>query len=193
MLAQSSADVVIVGAGAAGLAAARMLATEGKRVIVVEARNRIGGRILTQRTEAGVQSTIVPVELGAEFVHGVPPASWSLINEAHLPNTELEGKAFCFDGETLEPCGEMQRAAFGVLAGMATWMERNPSQADMTFDQYLRTAGIAPAEAERAAAYVEGFNAADRSLVSAAALVRQQRAEDQVQGERMFHIRSGYD
>src|SRR5688572_3782092 len=59
-------ETAIVGAGAAGLAAAAELVANGRRVVVVEARDRLGGRILTQSTSA----VPVPMELGAEFIHG---------------------------------------------------------------------------------------------------------------------------
>ncbi|MBO9319865.1 MAG: FAD-dependent oxidoreductase, partial [Chloroflexus sp.] len=58
-------DVVVVGAGAAGLAAARTLHDAGVRVVVVEARPRIGGRIWTDRSCGPY-----PIELGAELIHG---------------------------------------------------------------------------------------------------------------------------
>ncbi|MDB4899742.1 MAG: amine oxidase, partial [Gemmatimonadetes bacterium] len=62
-------DVVVIGAGVAGLAAARQLHDEGVRVVVLEARDRIGGRILTARHRASA----MPIELGAEFLHGDAP------------------------------------------------------------------------------------------------------------------------
>jgi monoamine oxidase len=58
-------DVIVIGAGAAGLAATRMLQHEGCEVLTLEARDRLGGRILTDWTFASY-----PVELGAEFIHG---------------------------------------------------------------------------------------------------------------------------
>lgn len=61
----SQAEIVIVGAGIAGLAAASRLQAAGHQVVVVEARDRIGGRIHTDRTWA------TPVELGATWVHGI--------------------------------------------------------------------------------------------------------------------------
>src|SRR5258708_35491989 len=59
----SSVDVVIVGAGAAGLAAASALSGQGLSVLVLEARDRIGGRALTQRLEG------VDFDVGCEWLH----------------------------------------------------------------------------------------------------------------------------
>ena len=58
-------NVVVIGAGAAGLAAAQQLAAAGHRVQVIEGRDRIGGRILTSRQWQGL-----PVDLGASWIHG---------------------------------------------------------------------------------------------------------------------------
>jgi monoamine oxidase len=186
-------DVLIIGAGAAGLAAGRMLAQSGKSVRIIEARNRIGGRIFTQHSAPLGARESLPVELGAEFIHGLPPTSWSLIREAGLATYELDGELFCFEDGGLHACGEEQRDSFVVLRQMAGWLERNSPHSDLTFDGYLRAAQVPPTTADRAAGYVEGFNAADRSIISATALVRQQYAEDQSQGDRLFHISSGYD
>lgn len=56
---------VVIGAGFAGLTAARDVRKAGGRVVVLEARDRIGGRVHTERHFAGF-----PVEFGAEFIHG---------------------------------------------------------------------------------------------------------------------------
>src|SRR5882724_9260228 len=70
--------IVVVGAGAAGLMAARELARAGQRVIIVEARDRCGGRIYPMPTaEFGY-----PAEGGAEFVHGEAPVTHGLLREA---------------------------------------------------------------------------------------------------------------
>ena len=58
------ADVIVVGAGMAGLAAASRLKKEGAEVIVLEARDRAGGRVWTSR------SLGLPVDLGASWIHG---------------------------------------------------------------------------------------------------------------------------
>src|SRR5262249_5653840 len=67
--ARRDADVIVVGAGVAGLEAARRLSRARTRVIVLEARPRIGGRVNTLR----LPGWPAPVEAGAEFVHGEPP------------------------------------------------------------------------------------------------------------------------
>lgn len=57
-------DAIVVGAGVAGLAAARRLTEGGRRVLTLEARDRIGGRVFTDRSGA------TPLDLGASWVHG---------------------------------------------------------------------------------------------------------------------------
>jgi monoamine oxidase len=61
-----SGRVAVIGAGMAGLACARRLATAGCETVVLEARDRIGGRILTDR-----RWNDLPVDLGASWIHGV--------------------------------------------------------------------------------------------------------------------------
>jgi monoamine oxidase len=73
-------DVLVVGAGAAGLAAAKDLSDAGRRVLVLEARRRIGGRVHTQR----LRGDSLPIELGAEFVHGRQPEVFDVAREAGL-------------------------------------------------------------------------------------------------------------
>lgn len=174
-------DTIVVGAGIAGLTAARALGEAGVRVTVLEARNRIGGRILTYHS--GGQ----PIELGAEFVHGRPPELWALIREAALETYERDGSQLSFHNGSLQHRSE-EELAFHLLEDLEKL--KGP---DMSFNEYL--ASIDTTEAERASArgFVEGFNAADANRISAASLGVQQDAEDSIEGDRMFYVRGGYD
>jgi monoamine oxidase len=87
MHSKKNIDVLIVGAGAAGLAAWRELHSGGFYAAVLEARDRIGGRVLTDR------STSSPIELGAEFVHGKPKALWPMLDKADLGSKPHDGVA----------------------------------------------------------------------------------------------------
>ena len=77
---ESHADVIIVGAGAAGLMAARELSKAGRKIVILEARNRTGGRIYPlSEDDFGY-----PAQGGAEFVHGEAKTTHELIKEAGL-------------------------------------------------------------------------------------------------------------
>jgi monoamine oxidase len=64
-LTPTNVDVIIVGAGIAGISAARVLKAKGYSVLILEARNRIGGRIWTDN------SLGTPLDLGASWIHGI--------------------------------------------------------------------------------------------------------------------------
>jgi monoamine oxidase len=184
-------EVVVVGAGAAGLAAARALAEGGKKVVILEARSRIGGRIHTQRVPAR-DADPLPVELGAEFVHGLPQSTCKLLQEANLQTQELDGSRLYFDAGKLTSARRVENDPSKVLEDLITWFMMQPEGTDETFAEYLVRAHIGGAAAQRACAYVEGFNAADRNRIGIAALVRQQQAEDAIDADRLFHVCAGY-
>jgi monoamine oxidase len=188
-----SYDILVLGAGIAGLAAARALADAGQRVALIEARERIGGRIFTDHTIARNSGEPVSIELGAEFIHGLPPVSWDLIKEANLNTYELDGAQLSYARGGLQLSGEDFGDAVSVIDEMMAWLERQPCGTDITFEEYLDRAGIDGSRRRRATAYVEGFNAADSRVISVAALVQQQRAEEKVQADRLFCVEAGYD
>src|SRR5581483_3351946 len=109
------ADVLIIGAGVAGLAAARILYNAGRRVLLLEARDRVGGRIDTVH-DPRMQ---IPVERGAEFIHGEAPEIWDEIRAAAMPAYAISGEEWCAEDGRLLPCGgeyEKVHEIFDALA-----------------------------------------------------------------------------
>ena len=93
-----NADVLVIGAGIAGLRAAEVLVAAGRRVIVLEARDRLGGRIYTDRSWG------VPVELGASWIHGVennPIAALAAAKGITTQATDYESVTYGTDGQRL--------------------------------------------------------------------------------------------
>src|ERR1700678_4100010 len=125
-MAESKDDVVVIGAGMAGLTAARALTEAGLKVLVVEAQDRIGGRILTQHI--GDEA----IELGAEFIHGRPPELWALIDEAGLETYERRGTQICFEDESLRDCGGEMDTIFEPLEKLKKF-----KGTDISFAEYL--------------------------------------------------------
>lgn len=99
MPAVSSTDILIVGAGAAGLMAARILAEAGRRVTLLEARPRLGGRIAT----LSPPEWSYPAETGAEYVHGAAPLTQALLNEAGLTQVPVSGRRWRLEKGVFTP------------------------------------------------------------------------------------------
>ena len=76
----TSVDVVVVGAGISGLVAARQVARSGRSVLVVEARNRVGGRVLNHRSPVGAV-----IESGGAFVGPTQDHIVALAKELKVP------------------------------------------------------------------------------------------------------------
>jgi monoamine oxidase len=182
-------DVVVIGAGAAGLAAATQLAEAGVSVVLLEARSRIGGRIFTQRDAA----LTMPIELGAEFIHGRPREIEDLLKQGRVKATEVEGDNWCIAEGRLTPCNFFAQVDH-ILEQMD---EHSP---DESFHQFLERclpnpqhdAAVQTAK-ERAVRYVTGFNAADPDLVGVHWLVKGMRADEKIEGDRAFHPENGYE
>jgi monoamine oxidase len=174
-----STEVIVIGAGVAGLAAGRKLLQAGLRVIVLEARKRAGGRIHTIHDAASAE----PAELGAEFVHGAPPTLMRLIEEASVEVTSLEGDEVCIQGGELRACDDIVERVHTLI----TNAEPGP---DLSVEDFLRTAPLGDEEKRRARAYIEGFNAADAKLMGLRGLILQ---EEKAEGDSVRRITRGYD
>jgi monoamine oxidase len=185
--------MLILGAGVAGLAAGRILAKAGLRVAVIEARQRVGGRIFTTHASDSAGTRRFPVELGAEFIHGLPQETWTLLREARLESYQVDGVQLCSSGGRLQRHDEQCEGGMAVLEDMVRWLATQPANRDMTFAEYLRLLAVDAGARARAIEYVEGFNVADSTVIGIAALAKQQQAEDQIDTGRLFHVRQGYD
>ncbi|HKP73559.1 MAG TPA: NAD(P)/FAD-dependent oxidoreductase [Pyrinomonadaceae bacterium] len=187
MMRAQATDVLIVGAGAAGLAAARELGAANLSVRVLEARERIGGRIYTVRDEASP----VAVELGAEFIHGRPRETWEIVRRAGLTVSDVLDKhlsvrrgALVETGDISEELNERMRAA--VRAG-----ERDRSFRDFLAEHFQ---GERWREArEEATAFVEGFHASRAERIGVHGLVKTNEASARIHEENSFRVPGGYD
>jgi monoamine oxidase len=178
-------DVVVVGAGVAGLAAARELARRGRSVIVLEARDRIGGRVHTLRDPR----TRAPIELGAEFVHGEGSPLHALARQAHLPVRTIADAHWMVGRDGLRPEPRFWRDIGRAMKRVAE------TERDRPLDRALHAAAGAKAlarERDRAVHFIEGFHAADARRVSANSLAEGGPWDDA--GERaMYRLPRGYD
>jgi monoamine oxidase len=181
--ARNDADVIVIGAGAAGLTAAAELAEAGRSVTILEARDRIGGRMFTLH-DPRFQ---FPIELGAEFIHGRPPEIFDTLQQHNVPITEVDGDNWCVRDNRITSCDFFSEVT-EILERMD---DRGP---DESFQSFLNRCCLdASAETKQHASdYVSGFNAADPALVSVHWLVQQSRAEEKIEGERAFRAHNGY-
>lgn len=183
----NSYDVIVIGAGVAGLAAAIDLRRSGLSVLILEARDRIGGRVFSQR-DPGLQ---LPIELGAEFIHGLTPEIFQPLQAKHIPITEVSGNSWCFQNGNL-----CRYDFFGEVDKILRQMDHTrPDESFLSFLDGTITAKSAPHEksaAEWACSYVSGFNAADVKKVGVHWLLREMEAEEKISGERAFRSQHGY-
>src|ERR1700730_15916463 len=152
MQSKQNIDVLIIGVGAAGLIAWRELHSVGLHVVVLEARDRIGGRILTDH------STSTPIELGAEFVHGKPKAVWPILERANLEIVESSDSRVFLDQGRLchfEEYWKIIQAVNGQI---------EPTR-DIAYEAFLEKVETSALAKRITKSYVEGFNAARAELI----------------------------
>jgi monoamine oxidase len=178
-------DVIVIGAGAAGLGAARALMEAGRKVVIVEARERVGGRIRTVRDSAFG----MPVELGAEFVHGRPEATWELLREFGLVAYDLPFDHFQKRRGRLVHVEDFEEELGKVMNGLPR------AGRDVSFGEHLRkrcsSARLREA-CKMARAFVEGFDAADPEKISGKSIAAELKGVGNLEEETQFRLVDGY-
>lgn len=178
----SSQAILIIGAGASGLMAANVLANAGRKVIILEARNRIGGRIYSVPGE--LQST--PWECGAEFVHGSLPETLALAMKAGLTLQPVSGNTLQFQGGKLLSMGH-----FGAQWQLIEERLRR-LKFDTTLADFIRDHFDMEKEEECIKIiqnYAEGYDAADIGRASTFALRDEWLNEE---NGTNFRVQGGY-
>jgi monoamine oxidase len=156
-------DVLIIGAGAAGLLAARQLADAGRQVVLLEARAQIGGRAHTL-TPPGFTR---PIEAGAEFIHGEAPITRALLREAGIAWQDTTGQTYQVKNGKIQD-DEAFFAYLPLLLERLQQLDHDLPLADFLAQEF---AGDEHAALRAMATqFAEGYDAADPSRASAWAL-----------------------
>jgi monoamine oxidase len=175
------AEVIIIGGGIAGLSAARHLTESGMRIVLLEARDRLGGRIYTDHCGQ------YPIDMGAEFIHGRPQEILGLAAEAAVPIVPVQG-------EFRRKIGGSWADADRLMGKVDQLFARMPAdEPDQSFQHYVDRTGIDEAVKQHALRYIGGFHAANPSLISVHSLIRDTRAEEAIDGDHQYRTASGYE
>ena len=187
-------DVVIIGAGAAGLAAASALDRAGRTVALIEARDRIGGRVHTIR----LPGATLPIELGADFVHGRPAETFAIAAEAGLRLYEQTGNSWAArdgrlqnDNDDDDDTDDDEGDVGAIFAAIQRWQGEDRTLQSLLDERFAGERWAAARAQIRG--YAEGFDAAEVDRVSVAWLRQTELASDAIDGDRQFRVLDGYD
>jgi monoamine oxidase len=180
----TDSQVIIIGAGVSGLAAALELGRAGFEVTVLEARDRVGGRIFTAQDD-----TVVPVEYGAEFIHGKPPETLKIVDDAHLSLSEVPQRHWRSHHGKLSRTPAYWPDLEAIMAGM-----KRVTGPDISFKEYLERYRPGDSDDAKSIAntFVEGYNAARSELISVQSLIMEEAAADAIDDNKQFRVLGGY-
>jgi monoamine oxidase len=173
--------VIVIGGGASGLMASNELLKAGRKVTLLEARNRLGGRIHTISDPKFSK----PVELGAEFIHGNLPITLSLLSYYKISWQTVKGKMIQDRGGKAH-----QENSFFEHAGL---LEKylNQVEDDISAEVFMNTYFSEPRfENFRNSlrGFIEGYDAADISRASILKFRDEWLGDD----EEQYRVEGGY-
>jgi monoamine oxidase len=174
-------SAIVVGGGVSGLAAAGALGRAGVDVTLLEARERLGGRILTVRPRGWE----APVELGPEFVHSGNAAFWRFLQRHRIAAKNVPPRHWLFREGTLRAVPDIEGTIEQVTGEIDARRMPGWSFADFMAG---RGARFAPDARNLARGFVEGFQAAPPDRMSAAAIEGETLAD-----EEQFVLPGGYE
>ena len=155
-------DVIVLGGGAAGLAAGRAAADAGASVVVLEARELPGGRMRTARVVG-----LGAIDLGAEFVHGKASVTTELVRGTKARKLRARGRHYQAAVGGPEKMGGQWKDLGRVLERVEAGRDRSVASAIAAVD--------AKAEAKRfALGYLTGFHALDPDRASIHAMLAEE-------------------
>ncbi|MFL5728364.1 MAG: flavin monoamine oxidase family protein [Cytophagaceae bacterium] len=179
---QKDSLCIVVGAGASGLMAARVLSSKGVKVLILEGRNRSGGRIHTLEEAAFGY----PAETGAEFIHGNLPVTLKILQEAGIAYHPAGGKTWNARNGKLKS-GEMMMEGWPMLMKKLKELE-----SDLSIEEFLqRYFSDEKYQSLRKSltGFVEGYDAADPARASAFALRDEWMSDDD---HEQYRVEGGY-
>ena len=180
-------DVIVIGAGVAGLSAAVELQKAGLSFAILEARDRAGGRINTVDSKAGNV-----IELGAEFLHGSVPDLMRIVESENLQYEQAKDDHLALvDGQLVDA-----EQYFENTQIILDKLEKRADARDVSFAEFGRELiNEEPSYAdavEQATGYVEDLNACKASEVSIAWLRLVQKASEETNGDQFYRLNEGY-
>lgn len=180
-------DVVVIGAGAAGLVALRELDRAGVSTLGLEARDRIGGRAFTLHDPM----CPVPIELGAEFVHGVPSEIFDEAKSSKLAIYDVTREMVHVDIADGKAEGDygLSEQVDALFDEMVKFSEK---AIDLSFSEWLNSTSYSDDVKKRATSFVEGFNAAHKERIGIKSLALDMRASEEIGADRNHRIVNGY-
>ena len=173
--------IIVIGAGAAGLMTAYELSKHNKKVILLEASERLGGRIYTYTNNTFSE----PIELGAEFIHGNLPLTLNLLKQAGIKHYPVKGKMFHIEKGKFKK-GQDNSTHWAELIKRMKELKHDIPLSD--FLQQLFSDDKYESLRESVKHFAEGFDLADISKVSTCSLYKEWSEEN----DEQYRIEGGY-